>query len=167
MSIDSALSMLCAIGKVDNGVDVVYCSRHDTPSHYHHDVRLLADVDHRKCLSHSSLSSLKDIYLSRRGGCTIILFHLLCIYPGNTGALFPLFLYSVGYVQIIRTLWHVGRVRLFARYTIPLSSLCRLIRIHWTSKRQVYAIERVFKLSQLSPSSCCVACQILISENNI
>ena len=35
------------------------------------------------------------------------------------------------------TLWPVGRVRLFADYTISLSSLCRLIWKHWTTKMLV------------------------------
>ena len=35
------------------------------------------------------------------------------------------------------TLWPAGRVRLFADYTILLSSLCRLIWRHWTNKMLV------------------------------
>ena len=35
------------------------------------------------------------------------------------------------------TLWPIGRVRLFADYTISLSSLCRLIWRHWTTKMLV------------------------------
>ena len=35
------------------------------------------------------------------------------------------------------TLWPVGRVRLFADYTISLSSLCRVIWKHWTTKMLV------------------------------
>ena len=35
------------------------------------------------------------------------------------------------------TLWPAGRVRLFADYTIPLSSLCRLIWRHWDNKSLV------------------------------
>ena len=35
------------------------------------------------------------------------------------------------------TLWPAGRVRLFADYTISLSSLCRLIWRHWTNKMLV------------------------------
>ena len=35
------------------------------------------------------------------------------------------------------TLWPVGRVRLFADYTISLSSLCKLIWKHWTTKMLV------------------------------
>ena len=35
------------------------------------------------------------------------------------------------------TLWPVGRVRSFADYTISLSSLCRLIWKHWTTKMLV------------------------------
>ena len=35
------------------------------------------------------------------------------------------------------TLWPAGRVRLFADYTISLSSLCRLIWRHWTNRMLV------------------------------
>ena len=35
------------------------------------------------------------------------------------------------------TLWPVGRVRLFVDYTISLSSLCRFIWKHWTTKMLV------------------------------
>ena len=53
------------------------------------------------------------------------------------------------------TLWPVGRVRLFADYTISLSSLCRLIWKHWTTKMLVRYIMpsvclRLRQFSQLS-----------------
>ena len=48
------------------------------------------------------------------------------------------------------TLWPAGRVRLFADYTISLSSLCRLIWRHWTNKMlQVYAAECVSKIETI------------------
>ena len=53
------------------------------------------------------------------------------------------------------TLWPVGRVRLFADYTISLSSLCRLIWKHWTTKMLVrYMMPSVcLRLRQLSQLS--------------
>ena len=48
------------------------------------------------------------------------------------------------------TLWPAGRVRLFADYTISLSSLCRLIWRYWTNKMlQVYAAECVSKIETI------------------
>ena len=38
------------------------------------------------------------------------------------------------------TLWPAGRVRLFADYTISLSSLCRLIWRHWPNKKRLSGI---------------------------
>ena len=53
------------------------------------------------------------------------------------------------------TIWPAGRVRLFAHYTISLSSLCRLIWRHWTNKMPVRYMRpsvclRLRLLSQLS-----------------
>ena len=53
------------------------------------------------------------------------------------------------------TLWTVGRVRLFANYTISLSSLCRTIWRHWTTKMLVrYMLPSVhLRLRQFSQLS--------------
>ena len=53
------------------------------------------------------------------------------------------------------TFWPVGRVRLFADYTISLSTLCRLIWRHWTTKMLVRYMmpsvcQRFRQFSQLS-----------------
>ena len=87
-------------------------------------------------------------WLCVRDGCTIIFCHLLHIYPGNTGTLFPLLMFSLWYLQMIG---YFGRVRLFADYTISLSSLCRLIWMHWTTKMlsQIYAVECVSKIKTI------------------
>ena len=48
------------------------------------------------------------------------------------------------------TLWPAGRVRLFADYTISLSSLCRLIWRHWTNKMLVrYMLPCVSKVETI------------------
>ena len=89
-------------------------------------------------------------------GCTIIFWHLLHIYPGNTGTLFPLLMFSLWYFcKWSDTLWPVGRVRLFVDYTISLSSLCRLIWKHWTTKMLArYMMPSVcLRLSQFSQLS--------------
>ena len=72
-------------------------------------------------------------------GCTTLFCLLLHIYLGNTGTLFQLFVFSLLMISLCickrsDTLWPAGRVRLFADYTISLSSLCRLIWRHWTDK---------------------------------
>ena len=61
------------------------------------------------------------------------------------------------------TLWPVGRVRLLADYTISLSSLCRLIWRHWTTKMLVrYMLPsvclRLRLFSQLSLIQCMGLC---------
>ena len=84
-----------------------------------------------------SLQISHTLWLCVWDGCTIIFCHLLHIYPGNTGTLFPLLISVYGICKWSDTLWPVGRVRLFADYTISLSSLCRLIWKHWTTKMLV------------------------------
>ena len=64
-------------------------------------------------------------------GCTTICYHLLHIHPGNTGTLFSLLMFILWYLQMIG---YIDRVRWFADYTISLSSSCRLIWSHWTTK---------------------------------
>ena len=81
-------------------------------------------------------------------GCTIIFCHLSYMYPGKPATLLPLLMFSLWYFQMIG---YIGRVRLFADYTITLSSLCRLILRHWTTKMlsQVYAAECVSKIKTI------------------
>ena len=77
-----------------------------------------------------------------------ILSSITYIYPGNTGTLFPLLMFSLWYLQIIG---YIGCVRLFADYDISLSSLCRLIWRHWTTKilSQLYNAECVSKIETI------------------
>ena len=75
----------------------------------------------------------------------------MIIHPGITETLFALLKCSLLYL-LMRP---VGRVRLFPNYTISLSSLCRLIGRHWTTKMLVRCMLpsvclRLGKLSQLS-----------------
>ena len=102
------------------------------PSYYHHQIGSI----------HLSHCCHIFPWLCVCDGCTIIFCHLLHIYAGNTGTLFPLLMFSLWYLQMIG---YIGRVRLFADYTISLSSLCRLFWRHWTTKMtsQVYDAECV------------------------
>ena len=54
--------------------------------------------------------------------------------PGTRGPCFHYWCSVYGICKRSDTLWPVGRVCLFADYTISLSSLCRLIWRHWTTK---------------------------------
>ena len=57
--------------------------------------------------------------------------------PGTPGPCFHYWCSVYGICKWSDTLWPVGRVRLFADYIISLSSLCRLIWRHWTTKMLV------------------------------
>ena len=72
-------------------------------------------------------------------GCTITFCHLLRIhvYPGNIGSLFPLFMCSLCCVQMISYIMIYGSCSFVCTYSISLSSFCRLIQRHWTSKMLV------------------------------
>ena len=54
--------------------------------------------------------------------------------PGTLGPCFHYWCSVYGICKWSDTLWPVGSVRLFSDYTISLSSLCRLIWRHWTTK---------------------------------
>ena len=57
--------------------------------------------------------------------------------PGTLGHCFHYWYSVYGICKWSDTLWPVVRVRLFADYTISLSSLCILIWRHWTTKMLV------------------------------
>ena len=103
------------------------------PSYYHHQIGSI----------HLSHCCHIFPWLCVWDGCTTIFCHLLHIYLGNTGTLFQLFVFSLLMFSLwylckrADTLWPAGSVRLFADYTISLSSLCRLIWRHWTNKMLV------------------------------
>ena len=75
--------------------------------------------------------------------------------PGTLGPCFHYWCSVYGICKWSDTFWPVGRVRLFADYTISLSSLCRLIWRHWTTKMLVmYMLPSVcLRLRQFSQSS--------------
>ena len=97
------------------------------PSYYHHQIGRI----------HFSHCCHIFPWLCVWDGCTIIFCNLLYIYtyiPGTLGPCFHCWCSVYGICKWSDTLWHVGRVRLFADYTISLSSLCILIWRHWTTK---------------------------------
>ena len=97
------------------------------PSYYHHQIGSihLSHCCHifRGCVSEMVVLSYSVIYY---------------IYiPGTLGPCFHYWCSVYGICKWSDTLWPVGCVRLFADYTISLSSLCRLIWKHWTTKMLV------------------------------
>ena len=76
------------------------------PSYYHHQIGSI----------HLSHCCHIFPFLCVWDGCTIIFCHLLHIYPGNTGTLFPLLMLSLWYLQMIGYIM-AGR---------PCSFVCRL-----------------------------------------
>ena len=111
---------------------------------YHVSFRWLKEYIHNPSYYHHQIGSIHLSHcchifpwLCVWDGCTIIFCHLLHIYPGNTGTLFHYWCSVYGICKWSDTLWPAGRVRLFADYTISLSSLCRLIWKHWTTKMLV------------------------------
>ena len=75
--------------------------------------------------------------------------------PGTLGPCSHYWCSVYGICKWSDTLWPVGCVRLFADYTISLSSLCILIWRHWTTKMLVryilpYVCLRLRQFSQLS-----------------
>ena len=75
--------------------------------------------------------------------------------PGKLGLCFHFLCSVYDFCKRADTLWPVGRVCLFADYTISLSSLCRLIWRHWTTKMLVrYMLPSVcLRLRQFSQLS--------------
>ena len=88
---------------------------------------------------------------------TVVLYSVIYyIYiPGALGPCFHYWCSVYGICKWSDTLWPVGRVRLFADYSISLLSLCRLICRHWTTKMIVrYMLPNVYqRLRQFSQLS--------------
>ena len=131
-------------------------------------------------LAHLSLGDWKNIFITHLiiiksevstfpivviffSGCVfemVVLSYSVIYYiyiPGTLGPCFHYWCSVYGICKWSDTLWPVGRVRLFADYTISLSSLCILMWRHWTTKMLVrYVLAcvclRLRQLSQLSYS---------------
>ena len=100
------------------------------PSYYHHQVSTfpIVVIFFRGCVSEMVVLPYSVIYYIYILGTLGLCFNYLC----------SVYWCSVyGICKRSDTLWPAGRVRLFADYTISLSSLCRLIWRHWTNKMLV------------------------------
>ena len=130
-------------------------------------------------LAHSSLGDWKNLYITHliiiikseistfpivvifSRGCVsemVVLSYSVIYYiyiPGTLGPCFHYWCSVYGICKWSDTLWPVGRVRLFADYTILWSSLCRPIWRHWTTKMLVrYMLPSVcLRLRQFSQLS--------------
>ena len=127
-------------------------------------------ITHLIIIIKSELSTFPIVVIFFRGGvgvwdgCTIKFCHLLYIYiPGTPGSFFHYWCAVYGVCKWSDTFWPVGRVRLSANYTISLSSLCRLIWRHWTTKMLVrYMLPSVsLRFRQLSQLFLAVNQQLL------
>ena len=90
----------------------------------------------------SEVSTFPIVVIFFRGcGSEMVVLSYSVIYyiyiPGTLGPCFHYWCSVYGICKWSDTLWPVGRVRLFADYTTSLSSLCRLIWKHWTTKMLV------------------------------
>ena len=88
--------------------------------------------------------------------------------PGTLGPCLNHWCPIYGICKLSDTLWPLGRVRLFAYYTISLSSLCR----HWTTKMLVrYMLPRVCirlrQFSQLSFIRCMGRCVFSLPNSSV
>ena len=94
--------------------------------------------------------------------------------PGTPGPCFHYWCVVYGISKCSDALWHVGRVRLFAIYTISLSSLCRLILRHWTTKVPVrymlasvcLRLRQFYQLSFIQYMGLCASAYPIRSSNS-
>ena len=92
-----------------------------------------------------------------------VVYYIYIYIPGKLGPCFHYWCSVYGICKWSDTLWRVGRVRLFADYTISLSS-CRLIWRHWTTKMLVRSmlpsvclrLRQFFQLSLFQYMGLCV-----------
>ena len=115
------------------------------PSYYHHQI---GSIHLSHCCHIFPWLCVWDVVLSYS-----VIYYIYI--PGTLGPCFHYWCSVYGICKWSDTLWPVGRVRLFADYTISLSSLCRLIWKHWTTKMLVrYMMPSVcLRLGQFSQLS--------------
>ena len=99
-------------------------------------------ITHLIIIIKSEVSTFPIVVIFFRGCVSemVVLSYSVIFYiyiPGTLGPCFHYWCSVYGICKWSDTLWPVGRVRLFADYTISLSSLCRLIWKHWTTKMLV------------------------------
>ena len=117
-------------------------------------------ITHLIIIIKSKVSTFPIVVVFFRGCVSemVVLSYSIIYYIYIPGILGPCFYYwcsGYGICKRSDTLWPVGRVRLFADYIISLSSLCRLIWRHWTTKMLVrYMLPSVcLRLRQFSQLS--------------
>ena len=69
------------------------------------------------------------------GGCTIIYCNILHIYPGNTGTLLPILMWSLWYMQMIGCFMSFRSCSFVCELNISLSSLCGLVCLKALNKQ--------------------------------
>ena len=108
------------------------------PSYYHHRIGSIY------------LSHCCHIFpcLCAWDGCTIIFCHLLHIYPGSAGALFPLLMFSLWYLQIIGYIVACGSCSFvcWLHHLIIIIMQTYLKALKYKNACQVYATEYVSKI---------------------
>ena len=84
-------------------------------------------------------------------GCTIIFCHLLHIYPGNTGTLFPLLMFRLWYLQMIEYIMACRSCSFVCRlhHLIIVIMQTYLKALNYWNARQVYDAECVSKIKTI------------------
>ena len=105
-------------------------------------IKLYLDAGHASIIIKSEVSTFPIVVIFFRGCVSemVVLSYSVIYYiyiPGTLGPCFHYWCSVYGICKWSDTLWPVGRVSLFADYTISLSSLCRLIWKYWTTKMLV------------------------------
>ena len=104
---------------------------------------------------HNEKTIVRSFYLNNGNVCTMIFCQLFHIYPGKAAG-FILFSWLLCHLWYVRIIGYITAC-LFAHYTISLSSLCRLIWMHWTYKMLArYVVECVPQLSCMQHVGLCV-----------
>ena len=105
--------------------------------------RWLRGYIHGSCYYHHQIGSINLTHYHIFRGCVPEMFVTsysvtYCRYiPGKPGFCFHYYCAVYDECKYLDTFWLADRVHLFVHYTISLSSLCKLIRGHWTYKMPV------------------------------
>ena len=105
------------------------------PSYYHHQI---GSIHLSHCCHIFSWFCVWD-------GYTVISCHLWHIYPGSTGTVFPLLMFSIWYSQVIRYIMACRS----GSFVFRLHHLIIIIMQNYYNTCQVYAAERVCKIKTI------------------
>ena len=111
------------------------------PSYYHHQIGSI----------HLSHCCHIFPWLCVWDGCTIIFCHLLHIYPGKTGTLFPFLMFSLWYLQTIGYIMACRSCSFVCRlhHLIIIIMQTYLKALNYSNACQVYAAECVSKIKKI------------------